>query len=173
MKKYIILPLTILLFSFTMKTSSRQPFPLMKGHTLEKKEMTLPADLKGKYALLAIASSMRAQQDLETWLQPMYSSFAENPMYAVNMFVVPMTNGFILAGSDKIEQKIKSSMDKEFYKYVLVYDGEVNPLRKELGMDEKDKPYIFVVDPRGVITYRTSGVYTEAKMEQIADALSE
>ena len=172
MKKTLLLfAIAATLASFTF--SIGQPFPTMKGHTLENKEMTLPLDVMHKFTVVAIASTMRAQEDLDTWLQPMYSSFAENPMYPVNLFVIPMANGFILAGPDKVEKQIKASMDKDFYKYVLVYSGEVAPIRKALGMDEKDKPYLYVIDPRGNITYKTSGKYTEAKMEEIADKLSE
>ena len=150
-----------------------QAFPEIKGHTLEKNELTIPKDVKGKFTLVALASSMRAQEDLDTWLQPMYSSFAENPMYAVNLFIIPLTKGFILVGPDKVESQIKASLDKEYYKYILVYNGEVGPIRKALGMEEKDKPYLYVIDPRGNITYKTSGKYTEEKMEEIADKLSE
>jgi hypothetical protein len=40
-------------------------------------------------------------------------------------------------------------------------------------MTKKEEPYFFVVDPRGKVTYTTSGVYTDAKLEAITDHLSE
>jgi hypothetical protein len=170
MKKYSILFLAIL---GTTLTFAQKPFPQLKGHTLENKEITLPADVKGKFTIVGLASSMKAQEDLETWMQPMYTSFSDNPMYNVNMYIVPMTSGFILAGSDKIEKQIKSATDKALYKYVLIYPGEIAPVRKQLGMEEKDKPYFYIIDPRGNIVYKTSGKYTEKKMEEITDQLSE
>lgn len=151
-----------------------KPFPELKGHTLDKKEVSLPSAGKGKFTVIGIASSMRAQNDLQSWFQPMYTSFAENPMYQyVKMYIIPMTKGFIMAGPEKIEKQIKSNTDTSLYKYILVYAGEVKPMKKELGMDEDDKPYIIIIDPRGEIVYKTSGKYSEQKLEEITDKLSE
>lgn len=171
MKKIVLSIAVTGLFAF--QAIAGKPFPEMKGHTLENKEVSLPKDGKGKFTIVALASSIRAQQDLETWFQPMYSSFTDNPMYNVNMFIVPMVNGFILAGPDKIERQIKEKTDKDLYKYVMIYPGDVSPVRKSLEMDDKDKPYIYIIDPHGEVVYKTSGAYTEQKMEEITDQLSE
>jgi predicted transcriptional regulator len=64
-------------------------------------------------------------------------------------------------------------MDKDLKPHVLFYKGEVSLYKKELAMEDKDKPYFFVLDKEGKIIYTTSGAYSETKMEQIEELVSE
>jgi uncharacterized membrane protein (UPF0182 family) len=149
-----------------------QKFPEIKGHTLAGKEVTLPNAGKGKFLLLGIAQTQKAQADIESWLQPLYASFMENSMYPTVMYVVPMTGGKIV-GTETIEKKLRQVLDTSYHNYVLVYSGDPSPIRKQLNMEEKDKGYIFVVDPRGDVIYKTSGKYSDVKLEEMTDKMSD
>ena len=72
-----------------------------------------------------------------------------------------------------VKSQLKKQLDAELQKYILVYSGDINAIKATLEMKEKDKPYFFVIDPRGKITYSTSGAYSEKKMDEISDKLSE
>jgi predicted transcriptional regulator len=50
---------------------------------------------------------------------------------------------------------------------VVVYKGELTAYKEILKMDDKTKPYIYVLDKEGKIVFVTSGAYTEDKMDEI------
>lgn len=168
-KIVMVLLAAIALYSFGMGS---KPFPEMQVKSLEGKTMHLPQDAKGKFALVCIATSLKAQDDLYTWYEPVMSQLT-GIYYPVNLYFVPMTARIKGISQDKIEEKLKSSIQREFYKNVLVYQEDPSPFEASLSMKDKNTPYIFVVDPEGNIIYNTSGAYTEAKMDKITDAIAE
>lgn len=149
-------------------------FPTLTGKTLNDKVITIPADTKNKYTLLAIAYSAKSDKYLNGWMQPIYETFLDKGAlftYDVNMFFVPMIGGIKQAAGDKIEQKLKEGIDKELHSNVLVYQGSVSDYKNSLKFDGKDKPYFFILDKSGKIIYVTSGEYNDKKMEEIEDKL--
>lgn len=151
---------------------SGRPFPNMQLKTLDGKVKTFPNDLKGKFALIGMAYSIKAQEDLYTWIDPA-GSLAANPLIPVNLYFIPMTGEIKNLSQEKIMNKIKSNLDKSLHPHVLIYQEDPSPYIKSLDMKDKNIPYFFVVDPNGKITYVTSGRYTEAKMDMITDKLAE
>jgi ATP synthase subunit 10 len=148
-------------------------FPIMSGTNLAGKNISLPLDAHGKYALIGMVRSMKAEQDMISWIEPVYASIAGNSMFQVKMYFIPMTGGIEGVSTETVKRKLKESMDSSLYKYVFLYTGPVQEYVKKLGMKDKDLPYIYVVDPRGKVTYVESGKYTEKKLENITDKLAE
>ena len=68
--KYILSILT--LFICLTITAQKGPFPKLEGHTLEGTAITIPiADTK-KFTIVGICYKRSAEEDLKTWIQPMY-----------------------------------------------------------------------------------------------------
>jgi hypothetical protein len=167
--RYYLICLLFILTSFT----ADQPFPvLVNVRTLEGKDLNLPADLKGKFSLIGIAYSLKAQNDLETWLQPLYNAFAQNDMFNINLYLM-MVTGNLPMTQENVLKKLKANIDKELYKYVINNPQRPAQLIEMLSTPDKEVPWFIVVDPRGQITYKTSGKFSRAKLEEIADKLSE
>jgi alkyl hydroperoxide reductase subunit AhpC len=169
MKKTLLALTMVALMAFT---GANKQFPDMSVKALNGKQVNLPADLKGKFAVIAIAYSIKAQTDLNSWYAPIMSNFFSSNLMPVNVYFIPMTKSIGIS-DDKVEAKLKQSIDKDLYGNVLLYKEDPKEYIKELGMSKKDEPYIFVVDPNGDITYVTSGAYTEQKMDTITDKVSE
>lgn len=151
-----------------------QTFPELTGETLSDKKLTIPAETKGKYTIICMAYSSDSENDLKTWLDPAYNKFiAKTEMfsYDVNLYFIPMFTGVNVAGAGKAKKEMIKDTDPELHPYVLFYTGSIDTYKKELGMEKKDLPYIFVLDKDGKIVYKTSGYYTEAKMEGLEEVL--
>ena len=149
-------------------------FPELTGETLDDVKKTIPTQTKGKYTIICMAYSSDSENDLKTWLSPAYDKFiAKTEMfsYDVNLYFVPMFTGVNVAGAGKAKKELKAGTDKELHQHVLFYSGDIDVYKKELGLEKKDLPYIFVLDKDGKIVYTTSGYYTEAKMEALEDKL--
>src|SRR6185437_2163178 len=170
--KFIALGVAFLSMASFLKDDNRD-FPTMSGTNLNGKDITLPSDAHGKFALIGVVRSMKAEQDVVSWIEPVYQSISGNMMFQVKMYFIPMTGGIQGVSVEPLRRKLKESMDSSLYKYVLLYTGPVQEYVKTLGMKDKDLPYLFVVDPRGKVTYTESGKYTEQKLENITDKLAE
>ncbi|TAH24292.1 MAG: hypothetical protein EAZ07_09940 [Cytophagales bacterium] len=180
MKKIFI---AIVYFATTINTVYSQigkPFPELKGITLEDKNMILPTDTKGKFTLLGLAYSKAAESDLQSWYQPIYTTFIEknkpslfNDTYDVHLYFIPMFTGINQSASETARKKMKEGFDKELAKHVLVYKGELKVYKEQLDFEKKDTPYFFVLDKSGNIIHAISGKYSEEKLSKIEELISE
>lgn len=172
MKKYFF-SLTLAIILSSSYCQAQQSFPDLTGKSLAGQTIKFPTDIKGKFSLIGVAMSIKAQNDLNSWVEPVYKSLVDNIMFPINLYFIPMTGDVKVMSQDKIEAKMKEQMDTVLYKYVVVYPGQVSPYISSLKIEDKNKPYFFVVDPKGKIVYTTSGAYSDAKLEAITDKMSE
>lgn len=149
-------------------------FPSMSAETVEDKEVTLPADVQGKYTLIGLAYSKKSEGELNSWFQPVFTKFIQKTgglfsgfTYDVNVFFVPMFTGVHAAATGTAKRKAAKNIDPQLLPNILFYRGELKKYKQELDFERKDVPYFFVLDPSGKIVYATSGKYSQAKMEGI------
>lgn len=152
-------------------------FPECSGETFSGKNVSIPSQTKGKTTILWVAFSREAEEDMKTWLNPVYNMFVVKKdtadffsaaaNYDVNFYFIPMLNQLNQALGNK--DKIKSKTDKEFWPYIMFFKGEVKPYIEALKIEDKKIPYFFVLDASGKIVHVESGKYSEAKMDKIED----
>lgn len=182
-RKIIFIPLLLVLsvLSVSMITTKGKLFPVLTGENLDSKNISIPTDTKGKYTLLGLAYSQKAQEDLQTWLQPVYDVFIAKPTkpvlfddsYDVHLYLVLMFTGSNESMAGTAKKKMKEGLDKELQPHVLLYKGDISKYKEALSLTDKDKPYFFVLDEEGKIVHTVSGPYSEAKMEKIQQLLDE
>lgn len=186
--KKIILAITVaaaISFSFIPKGGVvGSMFPEMICENYNGQAVNIPKDTKGKYTLIAIAFSTAAEDDLKTWINPIYNKFIGKVDgskadvfdvhidYDVNLYFVPMFTGFNQLSAKTSKDKIKAKTDKELYPYLLFYDGG-KTYKDELDFQKRNIPYFFVLDKTGKVVYTTSGRYDDNKMEKILDIFEE
>jgi hypothetical protein len=154
-------------------------FPQMEAETVEDKKVILPTDVKGKYTLLGLAYSKKAEDELNTWFSPVYEKFIRKTKgglfddmgYDVNVYFVPMFTGVNAAATGTAKKKAIKNVDAELLPRILFYKGELKSYKDALDFEKKDTPYFFVLDVEGKIIHATSGKFTEAKMGAIEDVL--
>jgi hypothetical protein len=151
-------------------------FPDLKGESLDDKTVSIPNDTKGKSTIICLAYSEDAEKDLATWYEPTYNKFIAktelmSDAYDINLYFVPMFTGTKAAAAASAKAKMKQQVQEDIQPHVLIYRGELDAYKDKLKMDDKSKPYIFVLDKTGKIIYTTSGPYTEDKMDEIDDQI--
>ncbi|MFN6943440.1 MAG: hypothetical protein ACK4ND_00725 [Cytophagaceae bacterium] len=171
----------LLLLSFTNLAQVNKDFPEIEGTTLNDSIVNIPKDTKGKYTLVGMAYSKKAEDDLNTWFEPVYRTFihkSDKPSlfavnYDINLYFIPMFTGANKAVAGKATKKMKDGIDKKLQPYVLVFSGKMEDYKSVLNLGQKDVPYFFVLDKNGKIIYATSGKFTEDKLEQIEELIEE
>lgn len=155
-------------------------FPDMEAETVEDKKVKLPNDTKGKYTLLGLAYSKKSEDDLNSWFSPVYNKFVRKPEgllaglgYDVNVYFVPMFTGVNAAATGTAKRKAIKNIDPLILPYILFYKGELKPYKDALDFAKRDIPYFFVLDPEGKIVFATSGLFTEAKLDEAEESIED
>jgi hypothetical protein len=176
MKKLFVISLLILSSSILY---AQAIFPDLTGNTLLDAAVQLPKDTKGKYTLVGVAYSKKAEEDLKTWFQPIYYKFKQKSKdkglfdfdYDVNIYFVPMFSGVNQAAAGKATKEMKKGIEPDLHPHVLIYKGNIKEYKEKLNLEAKDTPYFFVLNKEGKIIYTTEGKFTEQKLEEIEDKI--
>jgi hypothetical protein len=155
-------------------------FPDMTAETVEDKKVNLPLDVKGKYTLLGLAYSKKSEDELHSWLNPVYNKFIRKPTgmmeglgYDVNVFFVPMFTGINAAATGTAKKKAIKNIDPALLPYILFYKGELRTYKEALDFERRDIPYFFVLDPNGKIVFATSGAFSDQKLESVEEVIED
>ena len=176
MKRLIRFTCAVAVFLYASAATAQvgKQFPVLAGETLDGKAISMPGDAKGKYTIVGMAHSTDAEQDLQTWIDPIYQKYiAKSGLLDgsedLNVYFIPMFSGSSMPFYEKSKKKMQSTTQKDLQPHVIFYKGEIGSYKKELLIEQKDTPYIFVLDKDGKVVYATSGAWTEAKMDAIDD----
>lgn len=161
---------------FIINICAAQVIPSFTGETLNNKQVTLPADSKGKYAFLCFASSMKAQKELETWMDPVYNKFIAktgvmDAFFDVQVFFVPVFSGSNASMQETVRKKFSETAQDDVRGNVLFCKGDLSEVMTALHIQNDNTPYFFLLDPEGKIIYRTSGAFSEKKFDEIDEMI--
>jgi hypothetical protein len=178
MKKFLLLIVLLASLQFGLAQVVGKQFPDMATETVDDKKVTLPLDTKGKYTLLGLAYSKKSEDELSSWLNPVFSKFVRKldgmmagMGYDVNVYFVPMFTGVNAAASGTAKKKALKNTDPQLLPHILFYKGELKKYKEALDFEKRDIPYFFVLDPQGKIVHATSGAYTDAKMDAVEEVI--
>ncbi|MFI5148665.1 MAG: hypothetical protein ACHQRM_02960 [Bacteroidia bacterium] len=176
MNRIVGLSFMLLLSIGSSRAQVGKTFPKLSGETLDGTAITLPDASKGKYTLIGMAHSSDAEQDLQTWIDPVYQKYIAksgllDAAEDINVYFIPMFTGSSLPFYEKSKKKMKETTQKDLQGHVIFYKGEISSYKQELSIEKKDTPYIYLLDPQGKIVYTTNGNWTEAKMDAVDEAI--
>jgi len=175
----IIVSAFVFCYSLVSLAQVGNVFPEMEAESLTNKFVNIPKDIRGKYSLIGLAYSKKAEDDLKGWFEPAYNQFIyKNPnpgpfdfSFDINCYFIPMFTGAKRPAYKKVMNKMKKTISDRFLPNVLFYKGTIKEYKDALKFDGKDLPYFFVLDPEGKIVYTTTGRYTQQKMQEVTDAV--
>lgn len=154
-------------------------FPKLEGESLTHGSIIIPEETMGKHTLIGIALSKKSEKDLKSWFDPIYQQLIKVPdqsslfafSYDVNVYFVPMLTGAKRPAYQKVMDKVEKDVDKRLHPNVLFYKGTLKEYKESLGIDDKDVPYFYLLDPDGKIIYAVRGSYNNSKLQKIIDQL--
>lgn len=167
--------ITLIIFSLILNLTYANVgdlFPEIIGENLDNQKVNLPKASKGKFCLIGMASSKKAEEDLKTWMQPVYDLFINQNTfmqidYNMDIYFMPIFTGVNQVSYNAVMKKTKEDIDPELAAHVLFYKGSIDVFEEKLGLKDSTIPYFFVVDENGKIVYATSGKYSDKKLEKI------
>jgi ATP10 protein len=169
------LALVILACMCALGVNAQTVFPALTGELLNGNSVTLPLK-NGKYTLVGMAYSTKAEEDLRTWYQPVVDAFiAKGGLRMsdvdINVFFVPMYIGLKQAAYESTMQQLQKENRTDLFPYILFYKGTLEPFDKVLSMKDKHLPYFFLLDPQGRVVWHASGPCTEQHIDDISSRI--
>ena len=179
MKKIYYSTLFATLIFVSISMISDKSFPTISCTDLHDNPIELPTAIKGKMSIVLLAASKKPEDDLQSWMLPIYNQFIaeqSNSMFAtetydVNVYFIPVFSGVAKAAANTIKKKLLDGLDPSLQSHVLVYKGSANKLFEDLNLDKKELA-ILVLDEEGKMVKKITGSFSDDKMEEIEAVLS-
>ena len=176
MKLFLSLILTTLLIIPAFSQRGEQ-FPKIETEMISGKTIELPSYFSGKFSLIGVGTSKKAEEALRTWQTPVYNKFIAktglmDDMYDVNVCFLPLFTGATQAAKGKVIKKLKENNETLVINNVYVYAGSRDPF-KEIGIDDKSEPYFLLLDSTGKIVWYAEGGFRQKYFEEIESVLNQ
>ncbi len=178
-KSIVLIVLLLVLSNGVFAQVVGKQFPGMQAETVEDKKVNLPEDVKGKFTLLGLAYSKKAEDELNSWFSPVFEKFVRKNTgslfdgmgYDVHVYFIPMFTGVNAAATGTAKKKAVQNIDPLVLPNILFYKGELKTYKEALDFEKKDTPYFFVLDENGKIVYATSGKFSIKKLDEVENVL--
>lgn len=150
-------------------------FPSMQMEDLNGAAIEMPAAFEGKFALIGLATTKKAEDELRTWQVPVYNKFVAktgmmDELFDVDVYFVPVFTGANKAAKSQVVKKLKENNEKIVKDHLLIYAGEKAALNG-LGVDDKKTPYFYLVDSKGMVRWSAEGAFRQKYIEEIEAVL--
>ena len=167
---------TLCLVTVVGTTNAQDKFPEVTASDLQDKTIHFPIQFSEKPTLVAMVFSSKAQDDLNTWLEPVYQQVLDKNgmgslVYNCNIKLLIALTGAKKSVANKVTKELKKATDKDYLPHVLIYEGDYKTLKEPLRINDKKEAYFFVISKDGTIDAKATGRYTSSKFERLSTHL--
>jgi len=178
MKNFLFTLFISLLLNCSLLGQKGEPFPEIEVIDLKDEKLSIPSETKGKFTLIGVAFSEKAQEDLYSWSQPVFSEFMDENnlsslVYDPYVKLILMFTGANQLVYKKAKKQITEGTDETLKDNVVLYKGKMEDYRKKLKLKNRKTPYFFVLDRNGKIIYIAEGRYSRKVLEEVGDLIEE
>jgi hypothetical protein len=156
--------------SLALVIAMLQPFPVLNGKYLTGRNATLPADSKGKTALLAFGFTYDSRHAVEDWSNSFRRDFGTDSR--VTFYEIPVIGGAAQLARWFIDSGMRKGTPKELHENVITIYGGTERWKKYFGYQRPDDAYLVLLDPAGTVRWHFNGKFDEAAYRELAAAVT-
>lgn len=139
-------------------------FPAVRGESLAKEDVTVPADFGGAPLIVLVAPSKASQPDADKWIAALRPkdevAFIEIPV--LPSLLTRLMQGFI-------NGKMRGGEPKDMWPRIIPMYKDGDKLTEFFG-DRGDKAaYVAVLDGQGIIRFFRAGPYGDALRDEVLE----
>jgi len=143
-----------------------KPMPPLKGEFLTGRQALLPDAASGRVALIALGFTYNSRFAVEAWIGRFRKDFADNPQ--VTFYEIPMIGGMARLGSWFIDSGMRRGTPPKDRENVITVYGGTEAWKRRLSFQSPDAAYMILLDRRGVVRWRHSGVLDEVAYKDLS-----
>ncbi|NEN22667.1 hypothetical protein G3O08_03995 [Cryomorpha ignava] len=153
-----------------------EKFPTVETEKVTGEIVEIPSAFAGKFILIGVGTSKKAEDQLQTWQNPLYQKFVAktglmDDMFNVELCFLPLFTGASQLAKDKVIEKIQENNEALVIDNVYVYAGNREPFTA-IGIDDRSEPYFYLLDKSGTIVWTASGGFKQKYFDQIEEILT-
>lgn len=134
---------------YTNQSFTGQPFPSVKGESLEQKPVNIPEDFKGQTTLLLIGYKQDSQFDIDRWLIGLDMTNTD-----VDVYEIPTIQGlFPRMFSTMIDNGMRAGIPKSLWKGVITVYQDGEKVQAYTGNENPNNARVVLLDEKGVVLY--------------------
>jgi len=149
--------------------SPGQPLSPLQGEFLTGRKAILPEAASGRVALLALGFTYDSRFAVEAWVNRFRKDFGANPR--LTFFEVPMIAGLARLGRWFIDSGMRRGTPREDQENVITVYGGADPWKQRLDFQAPDAAYLILLDQRGIVRWRHSGLFDEKVYQTLFNQL--
>ena len=155
----IVLTLSGCSTQYANRSPLNEPFPTVKGNTLEETPINLPLDLESPQTLLLIGYRQNAQFDIDRWLIGLNMTNTNVPV-----FEVPAIQGWIPSLlSNRIDGGMRNGIPRELWSIVITVYEDGETIQAFTGNERPNNARVVLLDDKGkVIHFYDKGFSVQA-----------
>lgn len=141
-------------------------FPTVSGYNLERKEYQFPPDFLGRYNLVIIAFLREQQEVVNTWLP--HAGQLEGQYPGFYYYELPTIRNMSLLSRTMLNEGMRAGIPDPLSRQrtvTLYLDKQA--FKSALGITTEQQIHLFLVDRQGEILWRTTGEYTDKKLNDL------
>jgi hypothetical protein len=146
--------------------------PRLEATALDGSTLVLPDSAGGSIALLGFGYKRESQDDLNSWMEPFRAEYipadgflaCEVPMMGTR--IPGLLRGVINAG-------MRKAIPRESWRWVAPFYGNIDEYSKRLGMSDRTRVQMFLLDGSGVIRWHAAGTADSARLAGLMRAVAE
>lgn len=143
-------------------------FPAVKGESLEKQLVNIPADFTEPFTLLLVGYKQNSQFDIDRWLIALDMTETR-----VDVYEIPTMQGlFPRMFSTMIDNGMRKGIPKELWKGVITVYQDGDMVQKFTGNENPNNARVLLLDENGIIIYFHDAGFSVSALNQIRDLLT-
>ena len=146
--------------------------PRLQAGALDGSRLALPDSAAGNITLVGFGYQREAQADLNSWLEPFRREYM--PADGFLACEVPMMGTRIpglLRGV--INSAMRKAIPKETWRWVVPFYGNIDEYSKQLGVTDRTRVQMVLLDGSGVVRWHASGRADSARRAGLMLAVAE
>ncbi|MDX2369095.1 MAG: hypothetical protein QNK36_11940 [Colwellia sp.] len=172
MRLFLICFFTLLTFGCSTKYANQsftgQPFPSVKGESLEQKPVNIPEDFKGRTTLLLIGYKQDSQFDIDRWLIGLDMTSID-----VDVYEIPTIQGmFPRMFSTMINNGMRAGIPKSLWKGVITVYQDGEKVQAYTGNENPNSARVVLLNEKGVVLYMYDDGFSVEALNQVRSLLS-
>jgi len=143
-----------------------QPLPVLKGKYLTGRDATLPADSKGKIALLAFGFSYDSRHAVEAWSNRFRKDFGKDSR--VTFYEIPVIGGAAQLGKWFIDSGMRRGTPKADYEHVITVYRDTDDWKQRVSFGDSDAAYLILLDRNGRVAWQHQGAFDAPSFQSLS-----
>ena len=144
--------------------------PPLSGKDLTGAEVSLPRDLAGRVAFVALGFTYKSRFEVEAWTERVRK--AHGSLAGFTFFEVPVMGGSARIARPFIDSGMRKGTPAELHRNVITVWSEAGEWKKRMGFARPDAAYVALVDGGGRLVWMHAGALDDEAFAALGDALA-